>query len=299
MWPTDRYGLVHRRTALLLGRTERQLAVAVHCGELVVVARGMYILGSDLARAEHPAVHRYRQRCIAAALGPGRPVLSHDSAAAVHGLDLLYPDRSRVHVTNGRTEGGNTRAQRLTHAGLLPDGDVVEVDGIPVTGIARTVADVALSTARFPQALTAFDAGLRRAADRVDLERRLGTGRRGSALARRALSCADGRSESPGESWSRAQMIEAGLPTPTLQVPYLLASGRRAFCDFGIDDRFVGEFDGLIKYRREMCAGPGIADRATRDVQRHPRCSGPSRMTPNVSIAVARAIAERRRPPHR
>lgn len=60
--------------------------------------------------------------------------------------------------------------------------------------------------------------------------------------------------------------------------PYLLASGRRAFCDFGVDDRFVGEFDGLIKYRRKMRAGP---------------------VSPNVSIAVARAVAERRRPPHR
>lgn len=45
-------------------------------------------------------------------------------------------------------------------------------------------------------------------------------------------------------------MIDGELRVPDLQVEYRLRSGRTAFCDFGTMDRFVGEFDGLIKYRR-------------------------------------------------
>lgn len=173
----------------------------------------------------------------------------------MHRLALLYPDRSRVHVTSGRDSGGSIRPLRVVHPGLLTDDDVVEVDGLLLTSVARTVADVALASLRFPQALTAFDSGLKASTDRGDLERRLRTGRRGSSIARRALGFADDRSASPGESWSRAQIIEAALPMPELQVEYRLGSGRTAFCDFGIGDAFVGEFDGLIKYRREMRAG--------------------------------------------
>ncbi|EGD56663.1 hypothetical protein [Gordonia neofelifaecis] len=255
MWPTDRHGLVHRDDALQNGISDRRIAAAVRTGELIVAVRGTYLPAAVLVGRDDSEAHVYRQRCIAAALGPGRPVLSHDSAAAVHGIDLLYPDRSRVHVTNGRLSGGSRRPRRVIHNGLLADDDVVELDGVRVTSAARTVADIALSTTRLPQALTALDSGLRAGLLVHEIEPRFHTGRRNCGFARHALSFADGDSASPGESWSRAQMIEARLPLPRLQVEYRLASGRRAFCDFGVDDRFVGEFDGLIKYRRDMRGG--------------------------------------------
>ncbi|MGO3327113.1 hypothetical protein [Gordonia sp. (in: high G+C Gram-positive bacteria)] len=252
MWPVDRYRIVHRALALEHGISERQIASALRAGELRAVARGRYILASDLAGRDDAADVFYRAQCVAAATGPGRPVLSHDSAAAIHRIPLLYPDHEHVHVVTGRDAGGSRRSRRIIHAGLLRAGDVVEVDGVQVTSVARTAVDVALAAGSFPQALTVFDGAVATTADREHIERLLADRRHGVALARRAYSLADERSDSPGESWSRAQMIEAGLPVPDLQVQYRLGSGRRAFCDFGIGVVFVGEFDGLVKYRREM-----------------------------------------------
>ena len=265
MWPTDQHGIVQRDAALARGISTRRVDDAVRSGALILLARGRYLPREALADVDAPRDELYRYRSIASALGSGRPVLSHDSAAAVLGLKLLYPDQNNVHVTNGRKSGGSRRPQRNVHAGLLPDDDLVDVDGVLVTGPARTAVDVALATATFPQGLTAFDAALAAGVDREDLRRMLATSRRGVGLARRALSFADGRAESPGESWSRAQMIEAELPVPDLQVEYVLASGKTARCDFGLDDIFVGEFDGLVKYRRSMRAGESPEDVVIRE----------------------------------
>jgi len=140
------------------------------------------------------------------------------------------------------------------HSAPLED-DVIEVDGLLVTGLARTAVDVALS-GDFAQALTAFDMALARGVAREDLVARLsGRRRRGIAVARAALTRADGRSASPGESWSRAQMIEARLPVPELQSHYRLLDGSSAYTDFDWDGVLVGEFDGLLKYGREMRPG--------------------------------------------
>ncbi|GAA4667841.1 hypothetical protein [Gordonia humi] len=141
------------------------------------------------------------------------------------------------------------------HAGLFGPDDVVEVDGVVVTSLERTCVDLATARDDLPEALTVFDAALRAGASTEGMERHLRRSKRGVAMARRAYSFADPRAESPGESWSRAQMIDAALPLPDLQVEHLLGSGRLARCDFGVDGVFVGEFDGLVKYRREMRRG--------------------------------------------
>ncbi|MBB4137162.1 type IV toxin-antitoxin system AbiEi family antitoxin domain-containing protein [Gordonia humi] len=251
MWPVDRFGIIHRDVALDAGISEKTIARAVHAGQLCVVARGRYV-PTPVTHNDDADDVLYRARCVAAATGPGRPVLSHDSAAAVHGLRLLGPDRGRVHVTTGRESGGSRRSRRIIHAGLLPSDDVVEIGGVLVTSLARTAVDVALAAGTFAQALTAFDGIVADHEVREQAARLLSAPRHGIALVRRAHALADGRSESPGESWSRAQMIEARLPVMDLQVEYRLGSGGRAFCDFSLDDVFVGEFDGLVKYRRGM-----------------------------------------------
>ncbi|WP_129338006.1 hypothetical protein [Cellulomonas endophytica] len=51
-------------------------------------------------------------------------------------------------------------------------------------------------------------------------------GRRGAAAARPLLALADGRSQSPLESWARLDLTDAGLPPDELQVPVRTADGR-------------------------------------------------------------------------
>jgi len=66
-----------------------------------------------------------------------------------------------------------------------------------------------------------------------------------------ALMLADPRSESVGESWSRALMHRLGFEAPELQHRVPGPSGEIARADFFWPTaRLVGEFDGLVKYLR-------------------------------------------------
>ena len=134
---------------------------------------------------------------------------------------------------------------------------MVVVDGFGVTSVARTVADIARSHP-FEVAVVIADAALNRelvtlgelsaAVERS--ERRPGIG-----AARRVLTFADGRSQSPGESRSRVRMRRLGLPTPQLQMPIETRLGL-FHADFGWPEfRAVGEFDGLIKYGAQLQPG--------------------------------------------
>lgn len=65
----------------------------------------------------------------------------------------------------------------------------------------------------------------------------------------RVLAVADGRSQSPGESWSRAIMIQNGFPAPNLQVPFYDDRGLIGYPDFDWEEfKLLGEFDGFEKY---------------------------------------------------
>ncbi|OSM43511.1 hypothetical protein BCY76_007710 [Nesterenkonia sp. PF2B19] len=66
-----------------------------------------------------------------------------------------------------------------------------------------------------------------------------------------AWEVSDPAAESPGESLSRARMVEAGLLLPELQKVFDLPDGSRARVDFWWPELgLVGEFDGKMKYTR-------------------------------------------------
>ncbi|MBM7365984.1 type IV toxin-antitoxin system AbiEi family antitoxin [Gordonia hydrophobica] len=255
MWIKDEHGLIWRSRNLDAGITERRLRAALRAGDLVAVGRGVAAESAMLGDAPWKrTAERYRLACLAAAIAIGHDdpkVLSHESAAAILGLALLKPDRSRIHLTNGRSSGGVIRPNRVIHHGVLPDADVVEVDGVRITSPARTAADLALRLPDFARTLTVLDSALRMGVDRRDLEERLACQKRNVVAARHALRLANGLSANPGESWGRAQMITENLPVPTLQSEYHLRGGRLAIADYDWDGTLIGEFDGFIKYQRE------------------------------------------------
>ncbi len=244
-----------RADALAAGFDDRDLARAVRRGELTRIRRGAYLhAGAGLPR------HRALVLATAPALRDGS-VVSHASAAVLHGLPLWRAATERVHVTRSPPAAGSGSAGVHLHVARLPEDDLTLVDGLLTTGLARTVVDLGRSLA-FESAVVTADAAL--ASGRVSREdlatclQRMGPVP-GSRRAARVVTFADGRSGSVGESRSRVLLHRLGLPVPDLQVR-LLRPDRSvlARCDFGWrDHRTVGEFDGRVKYRGEGGRDPG------------------------------------------
>ncbi|WOC13978.1 hypothetical protein [Gordonia sp. MP11Mi] len=255
MWPEDENGIIRRRSALRVGFTDTDLKLALRRGELTLVDRGVCVRTARLPQHDRRDA-LYRLKVVAAARESDIP-LSHESAAAVHGLDLLHPDRRTVHFATSRSGGGRRMATRHIHSGL-PDDAVVEVDGIAVSAVARTAVDVA-AAGTFEQALAVLDSARRAGVSAGEIADELNRHRiRGRAVVAAALRHCDPRSANAGESWGRAQIITAGLPIPELQWRFELRDGSVAFTDYLWGRCLVGEFDGLRKYGRDLRPGQSV-----------------------------------------
>jgi predicted transcriptional regulator of viral defense system len=88
-------------------------------------------------------------------------VVSHVSAAALHGLTMWDVDLRRVHVTVSRPSGGRRTRLLHVHPATLDPDQLTQVDGLACTTIAQTVVDVA-RTLPFEHALVVADAARHR-----------------------------------------------------------------------------------------------------------------------------------------
>lgn len=185
-----------------------------------------------------------RVRHLAPLLPPGA-ALAHRSAAALHGIGLRMPhERGLAHPVEVVVPAGTAPVRRSGVRCFAADlaGDVVLVEGVPVTSLLRTVLD----TARFappPLALAVLDLAARRGLfSPVQALLRLDAvpGQRGVARARRLVALTDPGAESPGESWLRLRLADAGFPRARTQIP---VAGYRL--DLGWPARRLAvEFDG-------------------------------------------------------
>lgn len=260
--------LVLRPQALSRGFDDDEIARLHRRATLTRLQRGAYLVGTPtLSRRER---HVLAVRATVAGLRvPG--VVSHGSAAALHGLPLWAVPLDRVHVTRQPPAHSGRDTRLHTHAARLGPDDTAVVDGLVVTSVARTVVDLA-RVLPFGPALAVADGALHSGgATREELAAVLaaGAGTRGSRPARRVVDAADRRSESVGESRSRAVLIGHGLPGPDLQVEVLGADGRTYYGDFGWRGaRLLGEFDGLVKYGRLRRPGETPGDAVVREKRR-------------------------------
>ena len=225
---------------------------------LVAVRPGAYVLGDDERLRNPETRHALAVHAAVPHLGPGA-VVSHMSAAVLHGMPLWGAPLDRVHVTRPRRSGARRSRHLHVHAAALDADEVVAVDGIAVTSVARTVADLARSLA-FEAALVPADGALfLRLADPAALVEAVGrsSSRPGNTAARRVVAFADGGAQSPGESRSRVAMMRAGLPAPILQRHVLSRVGQWiGKVDFDWPGlATVGEFDGEVKYGRLLRPG--------------------------------------------
>lgn len=253
------------RAALLAdGYTDGELHRARRQGRLVALRPGAYLASDDDRLGDREARYAATVTAAAARLAGADGVLSHASAAVLHGLPLWGIPLARAHLTRGSRSGGRLSAHLHVHMAPLAPDEITEVDGIRVTTPARTVVDLA-RTQPFTQAVSVADAALHAQlvdpGGLADALARAGR-RRGGPAARRVLTFADGEADGPGESRSRVAMHRAGLPPPVLQHEIRDRFGSLiGRVDFWWPEAGVaGEFDGKIKYRRLLRPGQDAGD---------------------------------------
>lgn len=277
---------LHSRAALV-SRGYSDGLLGAMCGreELVRLRRGMYVepavYGNAGRREQHlPAI-------VAACHALDHPAaVSHTSAAVLHGLPLWNVTLDRVHLTRGRRHGGCSNRRRVLHALPLTREDTVEVGGITVTSLARTIANVGCM-GLFEQAVIMGDHALNKSllteqalSDSVAGLR----GRRGVRTAHAATAAMDLRSESPGETRCRLVMQRLGIAPTELQRVVRHRGTHIARVDFADPDRgIVTEFDGMLTYKLDGLDSADVSDALAREKQREERLT-------NLGLQVVRVV---------
>lgn len=241
------------------GTNRRDLSRRCSKGELVRLRRGIYVPAEQWQVLKPWERERVRLEAVAGGQAIGR-ILIQQSAASVWRLPVIGRQTGimllATGAAHGRSRGDLTWAERRL---LEP---ATTVDGISVTSRAQTVLDIA-AYLPFEQAVPAMDHVLR-----IDHEGKLPALEKDAlrSLARgyaslskqsrayRVIDFADARSESPGESYSRALMYRHGLPVPDLQREFHAPDGRLlGRTDFYWEkENLVGEFDGAVKYGQPL-----------------------------------------------
>lgn len=150
-------------------------------------------------------------------------VLCDRTAAWIHGIDVLwYAEHDLPPKLDTFVLRDHTRLQRSgTYGGErdLSPSDITKVQGVRVTTPVRTALDLGCNLPR-RDALAALDAFMRAySISRDQLVRELPRyfRRRGVRQLRGLVTLADPRAESPGESWTRLEIIDSNLPQPIQQ----------------------------------------------------------------------------------
>jgi predicted transcriptional regulator of viral defense system len=131
---SDRYGYVTPHDATSIGAQDRVLVDMERHGHLHRVSRGLYRF-----RSFPPSV---RDELMAATLWPNRlGVISHDSALDLWDLGDVNP--AKIHVTVPKTARVRRRVPPayVVHVRNLDEGDVTNVEGIPVVTPLRAILD--------------------------------------------------------------------------------------------------------------------------------------------------------------
>ncbi len=238
------------------GKSPRQIQTLVVRGVLVRLGRGVYATAEFVDRIRLvPAGETCLRAAAGLATSAGVAVASHETAAQLHGLDLLTRPAPAVTITRPPGPGSRSGKRDVhVHAAALPAGHVGGRFGVPVTTVARTVVDLAREL-DFRSAVVAADSALHQhLTSKRELGQVLAVCRRwpGVSQAARVIEFADGLSESALESIARVLFQNLGLPPPELQVEVRSDGEFIGRVDFlWRQFRTIAEVDGALKYNAD------------------------------------------------
>ncbi|MGW7681088.1 hypothetical protein ACWGID_10140 [Kribbella sp. NPDC054772] len=193
----------------------RKLRWLLAQGDIRPVLKGVYV---DVRVPDSPQLRADALRLVV----PPEATVCGPAAGWLHGIDTtaLSPEPIRPLWTS---------LERPT----------TEVDGLKVTTREATAVELAKHLPR-PFALSAIDALLRHGMRIDDLQTASAAyfAADSNSQAAQLVRIADGRAASPGESWLRLRLFDAGFPRPDLQVR-VEGNGRSYRLDLGYPDRVI------------------------------------------------------------
>ncbi|WP_404437811.1 hypothetical protein LG322_03115 [Microbacterium aerolatum] len=227
----------------------RMLGVDPRAPDWKRLRKGIYVDRAAFDRL--PAWKRYEVRVHAFLLTNPGSILCLESAAVLHGIPL-FGEAKDIHVLHpgGATTTRNGDVCFHTSADAR---EIVRVGSALATSVPDTVSDLArvLSPAKALAAADAVISPVQGGAFSIDDLRARGSfqqNRRGVRLREWVWEHADLRSESPGESVSRAVILWSGFEAPVLQRDFRY-EGAVDRTDFFFEScEAVGESDGWGKY---------------------------------------------------
>ena len=211
-----------RADALAAGWTDNRLSTLVGKGLVRRLLQGVYVdaLAPDTIELRAAALCR---------VAPPDAVICRRSAAWLYGVDTLALREHTEIPTVDCVRPSKRRATRLrpsgTHSQTMRPGDVITVLGLRVTSPVATAVHLARHLDR-PFALSGVDAMLHAGLVRLDeLHAAVKSfpHHPGIVQAREIAGWAEPLTESPGESWLRLRVLDAGFPRP---VPQVVVQGR-------------------------------------------------------------------------
>lgn len=238
------------RTRDLPSAERRAAERATRKGRLHRVRSGVLVRPGALDGLRPADLHLLLIRASLPRIPPGTSV-GMTSAGALHGLphvggwpvkvQLIDPSTSHTTITSWFERHGAQRRQ---------PGHLAHVEGIPVTGLVRTIVDIA-ATEPATSSLAGIDHVLRRKlVSRTALLQELELAPpKAHARARAAIEMGSSLSDSPAESVARVRFRQLGAPEPVQQHEFVRAGERRAVVDFWFPGQgVVVEVDGRAKY---------------------------------------------------
>jgi Transcriptional regulator, AbiEi antitoxin/Protein of unknown function (DUF559) len=237
-------GVVRAEQALAAGFTRNDTRNLWRSGRWRRLSRGHY-----LTRPTGEVDRATRIRAAVSAAGPSACAVL-GTAVELHGpAGLRRSDRIHVNVPGALPRHQRADRDVVVHQLVLGPADVVTVDGIPVTTVLRTLADVILRVGRF-EAVSVLDSALNRkllTEDEFPTLPMLMHGRTGAVRARPWLGEVDGRARSPLETRTRLRCVDGGVPPDQVgylvrdEYGYILAEADMAW----LTARVIAEADGI------------------------------------------------------
>jgi len=225
---------------------------AWHFGEMVAGGRVRRLLYDAYVDALVPDSVELRVEAVCLVIPPSA-IICRRTAAWLYGIDAYAPhQRDQALMVECVVPARLPRVRRDGVEGreeTLQPYDACTLAGVRVTTPTRTALDLARYAPRF-MGLAAVDAfcqqQLTSPSQLLACVERF-RGGRNIAIARKLISWAEPLTESPGESWLRLRILDAGFPRPEAQIKVLDTFGRLVYrLDLGYRDRSIGlEYDGL------------------------------------------------------